>query len=226
MMKHLLLFSLVLLIGSCQGRELLRRENEGMEIMEMEVDYSGQRRELAWGSGFSWFMYTMKLCHGPGKMCPKPPCGGPHHKAHPEWGCHGSNSTTTTTSTSDSSTYDATSTEEYYEYIDEEDGENGGNGNRAAGEVAGGFSTFGVIAYVLGGTALAAMLAAVVFKKRRGSLDQETLEGSVARRLDLLNSGDGAPELPAADPPTFIELPASTSAVLPGGDPTTTYVSV
>jgi hypothetical protein len=59
MMKQILILSLVLLVGSIEGRELLlRRDNEGAEVLEMEVevDYSGQRRELAWGSGFSWFL--------------------------------------------------------------------------------------------------------------------------------------------------------------------------
>lgn len=59
MMKQVLLLSMLLLVGSCEGRELLRRDNnEMMDAVEMEVefDYSGQRRELAWGSGFSWFL--------------------------------------------------------------------------------------------------------------------------------------------------------------------------
>jgi hypothetical protein len=103
----------------------------------------------------------MKLCHGPGPMCPSPPCGGPHHKQHPEWGCHGDTSTTTSSSTEAVTT--ETTNEEYYELNDDEDNQ---NNNKSAGAVSGGFSTFSVIAYVLGGAALAAMLAGVIFKKR------------------------------------------------------------
>lgn len=108
---------------------------------------------------------TMKLCKGPGKMCPSPPCGGAHHKSHPEWGCHGDSSSSSGSSseTSTSSSETATTTEEYYEYIEEEDEQ---NGNRSAASASGGFSTFSVVAYLVGGVALAALLAGIIFKKR------------------------------------------------------------
>jgi hypothetical protein len=100
----------------------------------------------------------MKRCHGPGP--PDPPCGGPHHQAHPEWGYHGD--TTTSASTEATDTTEQINVE-YYELNDNEDNQ---NNNKSAGAVSGRFSTFSVIAYVLGGTAIAAMLAGVTFKKR------------------------------------------------------------
>jgi hypothetical protein len=46
---------LALLAGLTDGRELLRRDDHLQ--MEIEVDTSGQRRELGWGSGgFSWIL--------------------------------------------------------------------------------------------------------------------------------------------------------------------------
>ena len=65
MMKHVMIVTLlVLLSGLVEGQELLRGNNHNE--MEMEIDYSGQRRNLAWGSGgFSWILckYTCSLIY-------------------------------------------------------------------------------------------------------------------------------------------------------------------
>ena len=46
---------LALLAGLTDGRELFRRDDHVQ--MEIEIDSSGQRRELGWGSGgFSWIL--------------------------------------------------------------------------------------------------------------------------------------------------------------------------
>jgi hypothetical protein len=65
-----------------------------------------------------------------------------------------------------------------------------------------------------------------LFPLQRGALDQQALEGSVARRLELLNSGSETLEVPGGQPPTFIEMPASTSFAGQGGAPTTNYACV
>lgn len=82
--------------------------------------------------------------------------------------------------------------------------------------------------YVIAGAALALIVGGVLFKKRRAAAEHgQDIEGSVARHMELLEKGE-APELPAGDPPTFIEMPsiATTSAEGIGGGPTTNYAHV
>ena len=67
-----------------------------------------------------------------------------------------------------------------------------------------------------------------MFQTQRGAAERgQDIEGSVARHMELLEKGE-APDLPAGDPPTFIEMPtiATTSAEGIGGGPTTNYAHV
>jgi hypothetical protein len=100
------------------------------------------------------FLDTMHLCHGPGPLCPSPPCGiGPRHH---EWECD-------TSSTSSSS---SSSTETSYENTDEADETDNNRNGQSGTDTPGGFSKFSAMMYVIAGAALALIVGGVLFKKR------------------------------------------------------------
>lgn len=61
---------------------------------------------------------------------------------------------------------------------------------------------------------------------QRGALDKQNLEGSVARRLKLVNSGEEALAYSGKRPPSFIEMPATTTSMAESGSLSTNYINV
>lgn len=55
MQRMIAVICLALVAGIGDSHELMRRNDH--EEMQVEIDYSGQRRQLGWGSGgFSWIL--------------------------------------------------------------------------------------------------------------------------------------------------------------------------
>jgi hypothetical protein len=98
----------------------------------------------------------MHLCHGPGPICPSPPCGlGPHHH---KWECD-----TNSTVTSSAIEYEGEGEAEEDENGEAEESSKTGSG-QSGNETTG--STFNALFYIIAGAAVATIVGAILFKKR------------------------------------------------------------
>jgi hypothetical protein len=100
----------------------------------------------------------MHLCHGPGPICPSPPCGlGPHHH---KWECD-----TNSTVTSSAIEYEGEGEGEAEEDENGEAEESSKTGSGQSGNETTG-STFNALFYIIAGAAVATIVGAILFKKR------------------------------------------------------------